>query len=131
MSGKYESPREVLSEWNRLVNTADKDGVLALYTADAVLLPTFSGTIRASSDSIGDYFDGLSGYDAIHVLIHEDTLVSQSIEGSVHCLSGKYLWEWSKDGQQSRIEARFTYLIDTARETPILHHHSSVVPEAS
>lgn len=129
MNTPYESPLAVLSRWNALVNAADKEGVLALYSDEAVLLPTFSGTNRTSGEAIGSYFDGLAGFDDISVRIHEDSLVSQQLEGSVYCLSGMYRWRWTRDGQRSRIEARFSYVIDISREAPILHHHSSVVPE--
>ena len=112
-----------------MVNAADRDGVLALYSEDAVLIPTFSCETRVSGADIRDYFEGFSGYDNISVIINEDSLECQSITDSIHCLSGKYQWEWSRAGEKTFFKARFTYLIDLCRAAPILHHHSSVVPE--
>ena len=122
---------KVLGTWLDHVNALDIEGVLALYSKEAVLLPTFSGEMRTTREKIRNYFESLSGYDNVRVMVNHAEVVCQSLGGSVFALSGPYRWSWEKDGNPEEIEARFTYIIDVAAEAPISHHHSSLVPGAS
>ncbi|MEX0324701.1 MAG: DUF4440 domain-containing protein, partial [Puniceicoccaceae bacterium] len=120
MSGKYASARDVLSDWNAKVNAGNRDSVLALYSDDAVLLPTFSGETRATRIAIGDYFDCLIDFEEVTVVFDEDSMEYQQITPSIHCLSGKYTWDWIRDGKHRHCSARFSYIVDLENPAPIL-----------
>jgi hypothetical protein len=128
MSSSYNDPVEVLKEWVARVNARDLEGVLSLYSEDAVLLPTFSPEIRSSRDRIQAYFEGLSGYEDVVVDLHEASVTVHSLSDHCHCIGGTYGWSWKADGVATEVEARFTYTVDLRLAGPIVHHHSSEVP---
>jgi len=130
MSFVYGHPLQVLKEWVRRVNAIDAEAVLALYSDDAILLPTFSQQIRSSRQDIKAYFETLAGHKRVVVKVHESSVVVQSLSGQFHSIAGTYSWTFEKDDEVREFEARFTYVMDLARDGPILHHHSSVMPES-
>lgn len=48
----------------------------------------------------------------------------------LHTISGIYNWRFLVVGEALNFEARFDYLIDLKKTSPILHHHSSQIPRA-
>ena len=130
MSFDYDDPLQVLKEWVKRVNAVDAEAVLALYSDDAVLIPTFSEQIRSTKAGISAYFDTLAGYKSVEVRVHESSVVVQSMSGQFHSVGGTYTWILATEKEQQQFEARFTYVIDLERDGPILQHHSSVMPES-
>jgi hypothetical protein len=128
MSNTYGHPVQVLKEWVKRVNARDIEGVLALYSYDAVLIPTFSPEIRTSRERIRDYFENLAKHEDIVVDLHVGSITVQPAAGNCHCLGGTYGWSWKAGEGREAFEARFTYVVDLGKEQPILHHHSSAVP---
>ncbi len=124
------TPQEVLNRWLDAANAGDVEGLLNLYDDAAVLLPTFQGKILDTPDGIRAYFEKLAGYDTLSVAIEEGSLHVQEAAGSVHVLGGNYDWAWSTGGQSTQCRARFTYVVNPAADKPILHHHSSQIPDA-
>jgi len=43
-------------------------------------------------------------------------------------MSGIYNWRFIVDGELLNFEARFSYLVDLSKSSPIIHHHSSQIP---
>ncbi len=126
----YERPEEVLNDWLGYVNSGDLEGVLSLYSNDAVLLPTFSSETRNSLESIRGYFVMVSSNnEGAKVELIPGTLVIQDISEKVFSLSGLYSWEIITEGVERKAMARFTYTVDIRSSSPIKHHHSSLVPE--
>ena len=121
-------PEQLLSDWMQGVNNGDLEGLMALYDEQAVLIPTFSNRLLSKPESIRDYFTKLCTREDLSIALHEKTLLSQSFGGTIHALHGIYCWRFAIDGEMLSFEARFSYVLDIAREKPILHHHSSQIP---
>lgn len=119
---------DVLKEWMRLVNHRDIAGLLALYNQNAVLIPTFSNRLLNSPAQIREYFERLCSRDDLSISLHDKTLMTQSIRQKIHALCGIYRWRFAIDGESLTFEARFSYMLDLALPSPILHHHSSQIP---
>ena len=124
----YENPREALDQWITLVNTLALDDLLALYDDDAVLLPTFSDDLLTDKEGIRGYFEKLCDQQGIQVSIDEGSVGTQSFSDGLHAVSGIYRWRFDKADDALVLEARFTFVFDLARPSPILHHHSSQLP---
>lgn len=121
-------PLEILRQWMYCVNERDLETLLGLYASDAVLIPTFSNRILASTDALRDYFTRLCEREGLEIQLRDDTLRMQSPAADIHTASGLYLWRFVVDGQLLNFEARFTYVFNTSAPRPIAHHHSSQVP---
>jgi len=102
---------------------------LSLYSEDAVLLPTFSNKCLAEPELIKAYFQRLGSHKNLNVQLHEKTLVVQNFSHNLHSMSGIYAWRFEVDGENLNFEARFTFSVDLNRSRPIVHHHSSQVPQ--
>ncbi|WP_301100310.1 DUF4440 domain-containing protein [Propionivibrio sp.] len=121
-------PEDILKEWMQAVNNGDVEALIALYNADAVLIPTFSNRLLSKPESIRDYFEKLCGREELSIALHEKTLITHFVSNTVHAMHGIYCWRFAIDGELLSFEARFSYVIDLGRPRPILHHHSSQIP---
>lgn len=121
---------DLLKAWVAGVNAGRVDEVLALYAADAVMLPTFSPRVLRTCDQRRDYFTKLGSQKGLSVYLHDNTVTAQpmSADGKLASVSGIYRFSMEIDGAMLGFEARFTYVIDLGSEHPILHHHSSQIP---
>ena len=124
----YDNPREALDQWIHLVNTFAVDELLALYDDDAVLFPTFSDGLLTSKQAIRGYFEELGGQPSIAVSINEGSVTTNSLSDNLHTISGTYGWRFDKAEDALVLQARFTFVLDLSRSSPILHHHSSQLP---
>ena len=124
----YDNPREALDQWITLVNTLAVDELLALYDDDTVLFPTFSDALLTNKEGIRGYFEELCEQPDIEVSIDEGSVVTQSFSDGLHAVSGIYRWRFDKADDALVLQARFTFVFDLARPSPILHHHSSQLP---
>ena len=130
----FAQPEDLLREWMGLINTddADRASVLdrlcALYDPQASLIPTFSNRLLTNPAAIREYFIRLSSREELSIALHEKTLKIHSIKEQIYALSGIYCWRFAIDGELLNFEARFSYMVDLASPTPILHHHSSQIP---
>ena len=123
-----QDPRDVLNQWMKAVNDADVDTLLGLYDPEAVLIPTFSNRILNTADKLRDYFEKLGSRPDLSIALHEKTLVIQELQSQIYALGGIYNWRFAVDGELLNFEARFSYLMDLTKPSPILHHHSSQIP---
>jgi hypothetical protein len=122
------TPRDVLDHWMQAVNHSDVEALLGLYDAQAVLIPTFSNRLLNTPEKLRDYFEQLGSREALSIALHDKTLLVQSMPGRLFALGGLYNWRFMVEGELLNFEARFSYLVDLARQRPILHHHSSQIP---
>jgi hypothetical protein len=122
------TPQYVLEQWMQAVNTGDIESLLGLYDSQAVLIPTFSNRLLNTRNKLRDYFEKLGGREGLSITLHEKTLIVQDLQNEVSVLSGIYNWRFAVDGELLNFEARFSYIIDLSRPSPILHHHSSQIP---
>jgi hypothetical protein len=122
------SPEELLKTWIQYVNDGELEKLLALYRADAVLIPTFSNRILDKQEKIREYFVKLLSRDELSVVVHEKTVTTHKISDTVHTLSGIYCWRLAVDEELLSFEARFSFLFDLSLPEPIIQHHSSQIP---
>lgn len=125
---KFRSSREVIQLWLDAVNQRRTDEVLALYSPEALLLPTFSPHTLWTTEKRRGYFDQLASRPGMEVSLHEKTLKIQVVGPGVEMLTGIYRFQFAIDDEPLVFEARFSYLIDLNQAAPILHHHSSQIP---
>ena len=122
------TPNDVIELWMQGVNTADVELLLSLYDEKAVLIPTFSNRILKTPEQLRNYFERLGAREGLSIILHDKTLTVQPIETDLFALSGLYNWRFTVDGELLNFEARFSYLLDMRKKSPIVHHHSSQIP---
>lgn len=122
------TPQDVLEQWMQAVNNGDVEGLLGLYDSQAVLIPTFSNRLLNAPDKLREYFEKLGSREELSIALHEKTLIVQELKNPIFSLSGIYNWRFIVDGELLNFEARFSYVIDLSKPSPILHHHSSQIP---
>lgn len=122
----YNNPQQVLDAWLEGVNAGDSEKVLALYSKNAVLLPTFADKVLADRDSIEKYFLRLAQLGVESVTPLPETVEIQDLPKGVFSLSGFYDWKFTNGDP---VQARFTFTVDVDEASPIFHHHSSVLPK--
>jgi len=125
----FNDPKQVLKPWLNGVNSGNLNDVVSLYSENAVMLPTFSSKCLATTADIRAYFERLADQKSLHVQLHEKTLIVQDFSPHLHSASGIYGWQFELEGEILDFEARFTFTIDLNLSRPIVHHHSSQVPQ--
>jgi len=114
-------------DWNRALATLDPQKVADRYAPDALLLPTVSNQVRTNRAEIVDYFQ--------HFL--EDKPQGEILRSNVRLPdsntavdAGTYRFTLTKDGTQSTVDARYTFVYERMdRKWLIVEHHSSAMPE--
>ena len=120
--------RQILDTWIARVRANDLDGVVGMYGEGSVLLPTFSPHRINSDAGLRDYYAALFGRDGLQVDVHEASLRVLPTGGTVSTLVGIYSFSFVVDDDRLTFPSRFTFVVDTEADAPILHHHSSQVP---
>lgn len=114
---------DLFTAWNQALQTGDPKQVAALYTEDAILLPTVSNQVRHNHAEIEDYFVNFLAKGP------QGTIDEANIRifGEIAINSGVYTFTF-KDG--TTVQARFTYVYRQDDDTwKIIEHHSSQMPE--
>ena len=121
---------DVLKEWMDGINTANIEKLVNLYDKEAVLIPTFSSRLLDTNEKIKDYFEKVGVKDNLSISLHEKTVKIQDLGERIFCVSGIYKWCFSIDDEPLTFEARFSYIFDLKKSSPILNHHSSQIPRS-
>tara|TARA_Y100000588_G_scaffold342701_1_gene387675 strand:+ start:537 stop:905 length:369 start_codon:yes stop_codon:yes gene_type:complete len=119
---------EILNQWTKAINEGRTEDVASLYSESAVLVSTFSPLPINSHNSIRDYFINLHSRPGAGVKIDSESINEQTVENQTSILSGMYTFYFDEDGKKIEHEARFTFVVGTGLDRPILHHHSSLRP---
>ena len=119
----------ILKIWVERVNAGDLEGIIGMYAESATLLPTFSPQQAATEAGIRAYFAKLASKPELRVQLHKDTCVVHQLGESVECVCGHYTFSYEADGRIQSFAARFTFVIDAMQDHPIIHHHSSQLPQ--
>jgi uncharacterized protein (TIGR02246 family) len=112
----------LFDRWNAALASGDPGQVSALYSPDAVLLPTLSPEPRTDPAGIRNYFSGfLAGGP-------QGRIESRTIQlGCNEALdAGTYSFRF-RDGHQVQARYTFVYGFDQG-QWQIVHHHSSLEP---
>lgn len=124
----FDSSDSLLHAWLDRLNAGDIEGVLALYSQEAILQPTFSTGFLGRPGGIRSYFEKLSNRECLRVDLSPSPLIKQQLSITLHSISGLYTWHFLLHGKAMAFEARFTIIANLSLKAPILHHHSSQVP---
>lgn len=121
------SPQEVsalFDQWNAALQTGQPQTVVARYSADSILLPTLSNTVRATADAKVDYFNHflekrpVGTIDQRHILVECNAAID----------TGLYTFTFN-DGSVAKARYTFTYR-KAGQNWLITSHHSSLMPES-
>ena len=120
------TPESVLEQWAQCFNNGDLDGITRLYNIDSTLLPTFKPVLMNSRDQISGYFSAaISGKASIDFNVKKS--IRTELSESTYLMTGSYIFCLpSKGGEE--YESWYSFIIDTTKDSPIMHHHSSRVP---
>ena len=118
----------IFDRWNASLATLDPDKMAALYTPEAVLLPTLSNKPRTNHEEIRDYFVHFlekKPQGKIDFRVIKIGCDSASDTGlytfTLHDTNGK---------AQAKVSARYSYVYEYLNgQWLIEHHHSSAMPE--
>ena len=131
MENKTARTHELLSEWIHYFNTHDVESITAMYSINAILLPTFE-LICLSEDAIVKYFKNLLKKDRLNCKLVVDFA---NIQRDPYCNfltkdiivnNGVYIFSFYENGKFVTQRARYTFVF---HNNLIVSHHSSVDPE--
>ena len=120
----------VLQTWIEKVNAGDLKGVVEMYDDSATLLPTFSPQQADSKAAIRAYFENLASKPGLRVQLHPETLNAYRAGEAIECISGNYTFSYEAEGKIQSFASRFTFVIKNMKDQPIIHHHSSQIPQS-
>jgi hypothetical protein len=121
-------PETILKRWIEYVNKLEVDRVVQLYGETSTLLPTFSPHCFSTPGQIKEYFTQLATRQNMRVDLHAETVKLVELDGNKYILMGIYSFHFIVDGANLTFPSRFTFVLDTSREKPIIHHQSSQIP---
>lgn len=118
----------LLRKWEICLNNTDLDGIINLYTDDAVLWGTFSDIIRDTPELIREYFEVLFNKENLNVKFGPSNLRSF---GKAAIYSGEYEFSYLDKGLV-KCPARFSFVFykDKSDTYKIIDHHSSLFTNA-
>jgi uncharacterized protein (TIGR02246 family) len=114
----------LFSRWNSALQSGDPDQVVALYSPDALLLPTLSAQPRQGPAAIRDYFSQFLSHAP------QGRIDSRVLQLGCNAVVDAGTYSFWLDGDHW-VSARYTFVYgfhDGAWR--IEHHHSSLQPEA-
>ena len=123
-----QTPEKILERWLEHVNRLEADSAAGLYDEKSVLLPTFSPHALSKPLQISEYFRQLATREGLRVELHTETVRKTETGDGTCILTGIYSFHFAVDDANLTFPSRFTFFLDTSRERPILHHHSSQIP---
>ena len=121
---------EVPKIWCERLNAGDLDGVLSLYDENALLFATFDVQPLVQPEQRRKYFEGFLARPGAGVEVDETTLVHRLHSDDVYQATGLYVFFYEEGDVLVRQHARFTFIVSVDESPLILHHHSSLVPNA-
>ncbi len=124
----FNHPMEVVQKWIELIRIRNLQGVLSLYDEDAIIIPTFSDSMQNNSQKIKAYFNRLFNRTNLSITLHDKTLKVHNLNNELSIVSGMYCWKFDVEDELISYEARFSFIIDKSKDSPIIHHHSSQIP---
>jgi len=124
----FRKPQKVVERWIKLVHQRELENLLALYDHDAIIMPTFSDRIQNTPEKIREYFKKLFSRKNLKLTLHPKTIKTQQLNAILFVVSGIYQWKFNVEDELITYEARFTFVIDISKASPIIHQHSSQIP---
>ena len=116
----------LFDRWNAALQTGDPQEVVALYTADAVLLPTLSGRFCGTREDKLDYFALFLAKKPWGTITERRIFRGHGIAVD----TGHYTFHLALSGEDVRARYTYTYVWDGAHWL-ITSHHSSIEPASN
>lgn len=121
-AGPAEEANAVIDRWSATYSANDRDALVKLYTADAILLGTTSPIVSKGTEGLQKYFEALPGSGRKNAITERYTIVlnDDAVVGA-----GLYTFSRAAENDTPR-PSRFTMLV-VRRDGKwmIAHHHSS------
>ena len=119
----------LFERWSAALATGKPEVVAALYSEDAVLLPTFSGGPLKGRAAIAEYFRHFLQKQPQGRIDHRSLKLGCNMAADV----GLYTFSVIQpDGSLAKVAARYSFLYQYRNGAwQIVHHHSAVLPEAN
>lgn len=117
----------LFERWNAALATGDPETVAALYSEDAVLLPTFSSGPLKGRTAIAGYFRHFLQQQPRGRIDHRTLQLGCNMAADV----GLYTFTVVQpDGRLTEVPARYSFLYQYRNGAWwIVHHHSAALPE--
>jgi hypothetical protein len=131
IANKLPRPQSLLAEWVKYFNNHDVDNITAMYSENAILLPTFE-LICINEDQIVTYFYNLLKKDRLKCQVVVDFANIQTnkyaefLTKDIIVNNGVYIFSFYENGKFVTQRARYTFVF---HNNLIVSHHSSVDPE--
>ena len=124
--------REIASKnfvlWTEALQTKDPQKVAELYASDNTFLPTMSAEFKRGRSGAEEYFGHFLKKNPEGEIKKEEI---QPLGENTYLHSGMYDFEVDKNGGRDVVEARFSFVWKKEDgKWKIIHHHSSVKPQA-
>ncbi|PKV12593.1 DUF4440 domain-containing protein [Xanthomonas prunicola] len=120
---------KVLLRWAETVGRRDIDALLALYAADAILVPTLSDDIRGRYEDRRTYFESFLAVDGLSCGVTVQKKRVSSKLGTV-VIGGLYTFVFVRNGVSEPVNARFLFTFEEIEgQWLITGHHSSRASE--
>ena len=114
----------LFNRWNSAIQSGDPEQVVALYSPDALLLPTLSAEPRQGPDAIRDYFNQFLSHAP------KGRIDSRVLQRGCNGLVDAGTYSFWLDGNHW-VGARYTFVYALQDgDWRIVHHHSSLQPDA-
>ena len=113
----------LFNRWNTAIQSGDPEQVVALYSPDALLLPTLSAEPRQGPNAIRDYFSQFLSHAP------QGRIDSRVLQLGCNELVDAGTYSFWLDGDHWAA-ARYTFVYAMRNgDWRIIHHHSSLQPE--
>ena len=120
------SPKGALSLWEKAVESAKMDDIMALYDNDAIMISTFAQNPLTKREQIIDFYQKVVVNPDIDVEILES---HPRVYDNMATDSGRYALSYTQEGERVVIPARFTFVYKLENgKWMIVEHHSSRMP---
>ncbi|WP_145012507.1 DUF4440 domain-containing protein [Pseudomonas oryzihabitans] len=117
--------KAALHTWAATVATRDVEAILALYAADAILVPTLSNEVRDSEDSRREYFRNFLANEGLVCDVQIFKKRVSSTLGTV-VVGGLYVFHYREGDRAISVPARFLFTFEQLDgRWLITGHHSS------
>lgn len=122
VAGPAEDANSVIDQWVAAYSANDREALVNLYAADAILLGTTSPVISQGTDEIRKYFQDLPGSGRKNTIVERRTIV---VDENAIIGTGFYNFARASEGDVPR-PSRFTMvMVKRDGRWVIQHHHSS------
>lgn len=122
---------DIPNQWSDLLNEGKLEGILSLYEEKALLMATFDADPLMQPAQRREYFENFMNRPGAGVEVDPSTLYHKPLSSNLYQATGFYTFFYEEDGVLVRQNARFTFIVSIKDSHLILHHHSSLVPNAN